>query len=52
MPRLFVGEDPDLAGTKTGRAMLEMAPDRTEEQLQEVYDAINYVASNQPNALG
>jgi hypothetical protein len=52
MPRLFVDEDPDLVNTKTGRAMLEMAPDRSEEQLQDVYDAINYVASNQPNDLG
>ena len=51
MSRLFVEEDPDLAKTKTGKAMLEMAPDRSEEQLQKVYDAINYVASNLPNDL-
>jgi hypothetical protein len=51
MPRLFVDEDPELANTKSGQAMLKLAPDRTEEQLQAVYDAINYVVSNKPNKL-
>jgi hypothetical protein len=52
MPGLFVDENPELVETTSGQAMLEMAPDRSEEQLQAVYDAINYVASRMPNDLG
>jgi hypothetical protein len=52
MQRLFADEDPILSATKSGEAMLEMAPDRSEEQLQAVYDAVNYIASNLPNDLG
>ncbi|NVK40310.1 MAG: DUF3604 domain-containing protein [Oceanospirillaceae bacterium] len=49
--RLFNGDE-SLRQTKTGKAMLELAPDRSEEQLQEIYDAFNYAASNQENKLG
>jgi hypothetical protein len=52
MSRLFEDGDEALAQTKTGKAMLKLAPDKTEEQLQEVYDAVNYAASNEPNDLG
>ncbi|MEJ2084456.1 MAG: DUF3604 domain-containing protein [Acidobacteriota bacterium] len=49
MPRLFEEGDEDLAETKSGRAFLDLGGDKTEEELQEVYDAINYAASNAPN---
>ena len=52
MPRLFEEKAEDLASTKSGKAMLEMAPEKTEDQLLEVYSAVNYVASNEPNDLG
>ncbi|MEJ2257215.1 MAG: DUF3604 domain-containing protein [Woeseiaceae bacterium] len=52
MPRLFEENDPDLAETKSGKAMLELGGSKDEEALQAVYDAINYAASNQPNELG
>ncbi len=51
IPRLFADKDPNLVDTKTGQAMLKLAPEQTEEQLIEVYSAINYVASNKPNKL-
>jgi hypothetical protein len=52
MPRLFEEKAEDLANTKSGKAMLKQAPDKTEDQLLEVYSAINYAASNAPNDLG
>ena len=52
IPRLFVDKDPALTETKTGKAMLKLAPAQTEEQLLEVYSAVNYAASNEPNELG
>ena len=42
----------ELASTKTGKAMLELAPDQSDEQLQAIYDAFNYAASNIENELG
>lgn len=52
IPRLFVENDPLLASTKTGEAMNALAPDRSESQLQRIYDALNYIASGLPNELG
>ncbi len=52
IPRLFEEGDKELTETKTGQAMLELAPDKNPEQLQKVYDAINYVASGMDNELG
>ncbi|NHO63951.1 DUF3604 domain-containing protein [Aestuariicella hydrocarbonica] len=51
IPRLFVDKDPNLVDTKTGQAILKLAPNQTEEELLEVYSAINYVASNKANKL-
>ncbi|MEJ2503889.1 MAG: DUF3604 domain-containing protein [Gemmatimonadota bacterium] len=42
--RMFAG-DPEIADTDAGRAFLEIAPDETEEQLQEVYDEIVLLGS-------
>jgi len=52
MPLLFNDKDPEFANTKTGKAMLKLGGDKSEEGLLEVYSAINYVASNQPSKLG
>ncbi len=42
----------ELMQTKSGAAMLDLAPEQTEEQLLAIYDAINYAASNVENELG
>lgn len=52
MPRLFEERDPELATTKTGKAMLRLAPDKTEKQLQAVYDHLQYAVYGQDNDLG
>lgn len=52
MPLLFNDKDPEFANTKTGKAMLKLGGDKSEEGLQEVYSATMYVASNKPNKLG
>ncbi|SHE71515.1 Protein of unknown function [Microbulbifer donghaiensis] len=52
MPLLFNNKDPLFANTKTGKAMLKLGGDKSEEGLQAVYDAINYAASNKPNKMG
>lgn len=52
IPRLFEEGEKDLVETKTGQAMLELAPDKKPDQLQKIYDAINYVASGLENELG
>ena len=49
--RVFEGDE-ELTQTKTGKAMLKLAPDQSEEQLQAIYDAFNYAASNMENELG
>ena len=52
MPLLFNDKDPQFANTKTGKAMLKLGGDKSEEGLLEVYSAVNYAASNKPNKLG
>jgi hypothetical protein len=52
VPRLFEENAEEFANTKTGKAMLKLAPDKSEEGLQKIYDAINYVASGLENELG
>lgn len=49
--RVFQGDE-ELTNTKTGKAMLKLAPEQSEEQLQAIYDAFNYAASNVENRLG
>ena len=49
--RVFEGDE-EVAQTKTGQAMLKLAPDQSEHQLQAIYDAFNYAASGQENELG
>ena len=49
--RVFEGDE-ELTQTKTGKAMLKLAPDQSEEQLQAIYNAFNYAASNKENELG
>jgi hypothetical protein len=52
MPRLFEEGDTELASTKSGKAMLKLGGGKSEEELLEVYSAVNYVASGVDNALG
>ena len=42
MPRLFEERDPELATTRTGKAMLELAPNKTEKGLQEVGAGVQF----------
>ena len=42
----------ELSSTKTGKAMLRLAPEQTDAQLQAIYDAFNYAASGVENELG
>ena len=42
--RLYSG-DPEITDTKSGRAFLELSPDRTEEELQKVYDQVVLLGS-------
>ncbi|MEJ2504597.1 MAG: DUF3604 domain-containing protein, partial [Gemmatimonadota bacterium] len=42
--QMYAGE-PGIADTRSGQIFREMAPDQTEEQLQEVYDQIVYLGS-------
>ena len=49
--RIFEG-DKKLTGTKTGKAILKLAPDQSEEQLLEIYCAFNYSASGKENKMG
>lgn len=51
MPRLFDQADPELAGTKTGRALLKLAPNKTEEELLDVYNEIQYAVYGQETKL-
>lgn len=44
IPRLYKG-DPVIADTESGRALLEISPDQTEEQFQQVYDQIVLIGS-------
>jgi hypothetical protein len=39
------GGDEELTKTKTGKAMLKLAPDQSEHQLQAIYNAFNYAGS-------
>ena len=49
--RIFEG-DKELTQTKTGKAILKLAPDQSEEQLLEIYSAFNYAGSGKANKLG
>jgi hypothetical protein len=49
--RVFEGDE-ELTQTKTGKAMLRLAPDQTEEQLLAIYSAFNYAGSGKENELG
>lgn len=49
--RVFTGDE-ELTKTKTGKAMLKLAPNQSEHQLQAIYDAFNYAASGAENKLG
>ncbi len=52
MPRLYDEGDGTLTETKSGKAFLELGGSKSEEELLEVYDAVNYAASGRPNDLG
>ncbi|MEI8598453.1 DUF3604 domain-containing protein [Vibrio sp. M60_M31a] len=40
---------PGIADTKTGKAFLAIAPNKSEENMQKIYDILNYAAFDQPN---
>ena len=46
----FAGE-PGIADTKAGEAFRALAPDQSEEGLQQVYDEINYLGAGQPDLV-
>ena len=51
MPRLFSGEKL-FTETKTGKAFLKIGGDQSHENLQKIYDIINYANSNLENEAG
>lgn len=46
---LMYENKPGIADTKTGKAFLAIAPDKSEEGMQKVYDILNYAGFDQPN---
>lgn len=48
--RVFNGDE-ELTKTKTGKGMLKLVPDQTEEQLLAIYNAFVYATSNKENDL-
>jgi len=48
MPRLYAGEKL-LSETKSGKVLIEIGGSGTEEDLLQVYNVLNYAASNLPN---
>ncbi len=46
---LMYENTPGIADTKTGKTFLAIAPNKSEENMQKIYDILNYAAFDQPN---
>ncbi|MBC2838857.1 DUF3604 domain-containing protein [Robiginitalea sp. SC105] len=46
---LMYANTPGITDTKTGETFLKIAPDKSEEGLQKIYDILQYAAFDQPN---
>ncbi|WMI69045.1 DUF3604 domain-containing protein [Mangrovimonas sp. YM274] len=46
---LMYENTPGISDTKTGKAFLGIAPNKSEENMQKIYDILNYAAFDQPN---
>ncbi|ETN93967.1 DUF3604 domain-containing protein [Zhouia amylolytica] len=46
---LMYENTPGISDTKTGKTFIDIAPNKSEEGLQKIYDIINYAAFDQPN---
>ncbi|WP_462157303.1 DUF3604 domain-containing protein [Pseudoalteromonas sp. GB56] len=46
---LMYQNTPGISDTKTGKAFLAIAPNKSEENMQKLYDILNYAAFDQPN---
>ncbi|GLB47710.1 DUF3604 domain-containing protein [Neptunitalea lumnitzerae] len=46
---LMYQDVPGISDTKTGKTFLDIAPNKSEKNLQKIYDILNYAAFDQPN---
>ncbi|CAE6892125.1 hypothetical protein ACOMICROBIO_FLGHMIGD_00926 [Vibrio sp. B1FLJ16] len=46
---LMYQNTPGISDTKTGKTFLAIAPNKSEENLQKIYEILNYAAFDQPN---
>ncbi|MEM6510636.1 MAG: DUF3604 domain-containing protein, partial [Pseudomonadota bacterium] len=46
---LMYANTPGISDTKTGKTFLSIAPNKSEENMQKLYDILNYAAFDQPN---
>ncbi|WP_338733555.1 DUF3604 domain-containing protein [Mangrovimonas cancribranchiae] len=46
---LMYENTPGISDTKTGKTFLAIAPNKSEENMQKLYDILNYAAFDQPN---